>query len=191
MSEKELIKKVLTEYFNPRDDDHVKAVNFMINNIEQSIGIVKTLVNEGFVEYPFRKEPYCVFLAGTASIPATLTAYVIASEVFGKDLEYIVTSHEVNEGKGVFKQSHDFLNQLRKVSNFELVVVDFTNPVIGIDARKLISIIQNSRGRVIVLQGSGFVTDFIILNAGCAKVTRPYPRNGKLVFYDLLKMISI
>ena len=185
---REVVKKVLTEYFNPRDEVHRKGIELIVNNVEQGFKIIKNLVNEGYVVYPFKKPPYAVVLSGTASIPATLTAFVLA-DMYGSNVKYVVTSYEVVEGKGGFRDSHEFLKNLKKIFNFDVVAVDFTNPVVGVDAQKLITIIRESRGNIFILQGGGFIRDFIILNMGCTRIAIPYPRDGKLIFYDLTQMI--
>ena len=180
-----VLKELSTTYFDPRK--HGQAIDEVVRNLD----VVIQLLREGwksFVEYPLRRPPYAVILAGSPTIMSTLISFIIAESMNDK-IEYIITSHEVVEGKGVFKQSHDFLEELKKFYNFETVVVDFTKPIEGLDASKLLNVLKNHRGRVVILQGAGFVVDFLVLNAGCTRLVRPYPTGEKLVFYDLTKMV--
>lgn len=180
--DREVLKSVFVQYFNPRDQNHVNAINFIVSNPVEAMRIIKPIINE-IVDYQAKVKPEAVTLAGTPSIPATLASFILG------DIKYVVTSREVVNKVGIFRDSGVFLENLTKHFNFEVVVVDFTNPPIGLDAQKLLKVLRDVK--CLVLQASGFISDFIVLNAGCTRIVRPYPINGKLVFFDITKLLMV
>lgn len=173
------------EYFNPQK--HLKLLQEFVSDVKAALDFIRKNYDT-LIEYEPKTAPRAVTLAGAPSIPAFLASFVVA-EKFGKEIKYVITSLEVVGKKGPFALSGEVLDKVCSIyPSVEVITVDFTKPVRGSDAEKLMNVIRDCVGYVIVNQASGFVSDFICANAGCTMVCRPYPDTArrKLVFYSLI-----
>ncbi|RLE54222.1 MAG: hypothetical protein DRJ40_11465 [Thermoprotei archaeon] len=177
-------EELFYEYFNPKK--HAQLLEEFVRDVTGALDFISEHFSE-LIEYEPKLPPRAVVLAGAPSVPAFLSSFVIAERMSDR-VRYVITSHEVVNKQGVFRLSGEVLEKIQSIKDIEVIVVDFTKPVRGSDAEKLMRVIKSCVGGVIVNQASGFVSDFICLNAGCTMLCRPYPdsERRKLVFYSMI-----